>query len=147
MRVCNKCKILKNSEEFGVYKYTCLSCKNIREKKRYAENREKMLENFKEYQKKLDPALRDQYRRKSMLKIQYNMTLKEYEQLFESQAGKCAICKLHQDELNHTLHVDHCHKNGKIRGLLCRNCNQGLGKFFDNKEIVENLLHYLQYHV
>ena len=63
--------------------------------------------------------------RKHLLKRLYNMTLKQYDQMFEAQNGNCAICGL--PELMSRLSVDHNHETGKIRGLLCRRCNSGLG--------------------
>jgi uncharacterized protein YlaI len=59
------------------------------------------------------------------------------------QKGCCAICGKHQTILNKTLNVDHCHKTGKIRGLLCTNCNHGLGKFYDNAEVLKVAINYL----
>lgn len=62
----------------------------------------------------------------------------------EIHGNKCAICNLHQAELSLTLAVDHCHKTGKIRGLLCVNCNQGIGKFKDSVFLLEAAIKYLQ---
>jgi len=70
------------------------------------------------------------------LKQCYGMTTEEYNELFAKQQGKCAICGIHQTELKKTLHVDHCHKTEKIRGLLCSNCNTGIGLL---QEDIENL--------
>lgn len=57
----------------------------------------------------------------------YGMTLEDYDKMFVAQNGQCAICQKHQSELKHTLVVDHNHKTGKIRGLLCNRCNTLLG--------------------
>jgi len=51
------------------------------------------------------------------------------QQMLEQQNGSCAICKTAFQE---PYHVDHDHLTGKIRGLLCRGCNVGLGCFKDN---------------
>lgn len=52
---------------------------------------------------------------------------------------KCEIC---HNKL--PLAVDHCHKKGHVRGLLCNNCNNGLGRFQDNKEWLKNAIKYLE---
>lgn len=63
------------------------------------------------------------------LKKRYDMTLDEWNKLFESQEGCCAICGRHQGELKTKLHVDHNHITGEIRGLVCAACNIALGDF------------------
>jgi len=61
--------------------------------------------------------------RRNQLKINYGLTVGEYDIMFEKQQGCCAICGIHQSELKKRLFVDHDHKTGKVRGLLCINCN------------------------
>lgn len=63
--------------------------------------------------------------------------------MFLEQQGKCGICNKHQSELDRTLAVDHCHNTGRIRGLLCSNCNLGLGHFKDVIENIESAIRYL----
>lgn len=55
------------------------------------------------------------------------------------QGSKCRICGIYADKLS----VDHNHKTGQIRGLLCNKCNTGLGMFQDNTSIIESALKYL----
>lgn len=71
--------------------------------------------------------------------IKYGLTIEEYIQLFKNQNGKCAIC---EKEMN--LSIDHNHKNGKIRGLLCRNCNFGIGFMEDSTRLLEKAIKYLK---
>ena len=61
------------------------------------------------------------------------------EEMKIKQEFKCAICNEQTD-----LAVDHCHNSMKIRGLLCNNCNNGLGRFKDNIELLENAIKYLK---
>jgi len=69
--------------------------------------------------------------RKSTLKYLYKISLEEYTRLLKQQNGVCAICKLPQVDKRKYLCVDHDHKTGKVRGLLCNLCNVGLGAFKD----------------
>lgn len=71
------------------------------------------------------------------------MTYDLYEDMLKNQDNKCAICKLEHSNLK-KLHVDHCHKTGKVRGLLCNNCNNGLGKLGDSVENLELAIQYLK---
>lgn len=64
--------------------------------------------------------------RKQGLK-RYNLTFEDYDQIFTEQNGCCAICGKHQSEFKTRLAVDHSHKTGQVRGLLCTNCNTKLG--------------------
>lgn len=56
---------------------------------------------------------------------QYGMTISDYMALVELQQGACAICHSLPPE-GKRLHIDHCHTTGKVRGLLCQRCNQGM---------------------
>lgn len=74
------------------------------------------------------------------LKERYNISIEEYNSILEKQNNLCAICKL----LSKTkLNVDHCHNTGRIRGLLCGNCNRALGLFKDNIQYLYNAIEYL----
>lgn len=73
----------------------------------------------------------------------YGITLHQYNILFLKQSGKCAICGVHQKDLEQSLNVDHDHSNGAIRSLLCPDCNRGLGCFKDNKDILKKAYKYL----
>jgi hypothetical protein len=84
-------------------------------------------------------------KRESRLKQEYGLTNEGYDAILKSQFGLCAICGKEQaDKRGHRLHVDHCHKTGQVRGLLCSNCNQGIGKFQDKIEFLESAVQYLR---
>lgn len=136
-----------------------------RKKKYYLDNREKLLREEKErrinnkekykqkgrktYNKNKDKILlgaalyyiknKDKY-----LKNLYNISLDDYNRLFNFQEGKCAICGKHQSELKKSLAVDHDHSNSQIRGLLCGNCNIGIGYLEDNSSILDKASKYLK---
>ena len=76
-------------------------------------------------------------------KSKYNISLDEYNSMFIKQGGRCKICDKHQDSLSKRLCVDHDHTTGKVRGLLCINCNSGIGKLGDDPVLVKKALDYL----
>lgn len=73
------------------------------------------------------------------LKKKYGISYGDYEALLKEQKGCCALC----GEIS-LLHVDHCHKTNKIRGLLCMGCNIGLGCFKDNIKTINRIAEYLK---
>ena len=74
------------------------------------------------------------------------MTYDLYEQMLIDQNNKCAICNLEHTNIK-KLHVDHCHNTGKVRGLLCSNCNNGMGKLGDSIERLELVINYLKQNI
>jgi len=79
------------------------------------------------------------------LKRAFGITHKEYEQLLSKQNGVCGICKRYKIAKNKFhMTIDHSHKNGEIRGILCSSCNTGLGLFEDNVDFLENAKKYLK---
>lgn len=79
----------------------------------------------------------------------YGITYKDYLGMLEAQEEKCALCGNEgfvMDKEKHKLKlvVDHCHTTGKVRGLLCHNCNRGLGLFKDNLTTLNKAMEYLK---
>lgn len=96
-------------------------------KARYAERKEKI----REYNLKRD----------------YGITVSDYNILFESQNYKCVICGSENSKGSHKhFHVDHDHKTGRVRGLLCFKCNSLLGQANDDCSILQNAIDYLKHH-
>lgn len=82
--------------------------------------------------------------RKRALKVKYNLTTEQYQELYDKQDYRCAICNEHEDETaRKKLVVDHCHTTGNVRGLLCNNCNSGLGLFRDDLSLLIKAKKYL----
>ena len=71
----------------------------------------------------------------------YGITLREYNNMLVKQNGVCAIC---EQSCTKELAVDHDHCTGKVRGLLCKNCNLGLGHFLDNTSYLNSAIKYLE---
>lgn len=117
----------------------------------YAANRERILENARQWRKNnpnrklpTQNQVRDRH-----YKHKYGITLLEYEDLHSAQQGVCVLClcpetaKTKSGEVARLV-VDHDHMTGKVRGLLCRNCNSALGKFKESEEILERAKLYLR---
>lgn len=106
-------------------------------------------EDFKRKRKEQSSTYIDKYALagvSSSLKSRYGITIDDYILLFESQNGVCAICGLPERVLNgkqKPLSVDHDHETGKVRGLLCNDCNRGLGGFKDNALRLQQAIVYL----
>lgn len=82
--------------------------------------------------------------RERHLRAKFGITMHEYDALLRDQNGVCGICGAEPRDKN--LAVDHCHSSGKIRGLLCFNCNSVLGKFKDSADLLRLSADYLEKH-
>jgi hypothetical protein len=89
-----------------------------------------------------NPVRRRINRRSYDLKKKYGLSLEQFENMLNAQGGVCAICR----KKTVRMAVDHCHKTGKIRGILCIQCNPGLGKFFDSPDLCRRAAEYLERH-
>lgn len=83
------------------------------------------------------------------IKSTFGINANDYDKMLKKQNGVCGICKKeekerHQNGKLRKLAIDHCHSTGKIRGLLCTKCNQGLGNFKDNESYLEQAIKYLK---
>lgn len=75
------------------------------------------------------------------LQKEYGLTLMEFKRMYKEQEGCCLICRKEHEETK--LAVDHCHKTGVLRGLLCHRCNMGLGYFGDDAQLLTSAVSYL----
>lgn len=76
--------------------------------------------------------------RRHQLRSKYGLTVEQYERMVDQQGGRCAICRRAG-----RLHVDHNHNTGEVRGLLCMNCNTGIGHLGDDVEVLGRAIGYL----
>lgn len=80
------------------------------------------------------------------LRTNYGIDTEQYNQMLIEQNHRCKICNRHKSEFKHALAVDHCHVTGKVRGILCPNCNTGVGKFKDDSSLLAKAYLYIQEH-
>lgn len=84
---------------------------------------------------------RREYDKKKNLS-RYGLSTDDYNAMYESQGGRCAICT----DYHVRLHVDHDHVTGKVRALLCTRCNPGLGYFRESSSLLSAAIEYLRKH-
>jgi len=87
-------------------------------------------------------AYENKHRREKRLRQLYGLTIADWDAMLMAQSGHCALCG---DAMNPP-YVDHEHASGKVRALLCRRCNTGLGMFRDNVLMLEAAQAYLEQH-
>lgn len=116
---------------------------NARNRKKYAES--------EEYRNKCKAEVKDYRKRNPQAKFandlkKYGLTPERYGELLASQHGSCAICKQKSSTKTRgfRMFIDHCHATGKVRGLLCGNCNFAIGHLQDSPELCEVAAEYLR---
>ena len=135
MKKCPKCKTEKPLTEFWKNKAMtdgfqcwCKDCwKVITTARRNGPNREVEL----------------RQRRNRHIVNKYGITIDEYESILNEQGGVCAICKQKNPTKIREMALDHNHDTGQVRGILCENCNRGLGLFKENQEYLNSAIEYL----
>lgn len=138
MRQCKTCKIEKPKSLFpsnkkykdGIRPH-CIDCRQAYEVKNYHKNKHKR------------PYVYENDKNRKLLK-EYGISYSEYLIMLEAQNGGCAICGTTSTGNRKAFHVDHCHKTGKVRGLLCGNCNSGIGNLRDSIPLLERAIEYLK---
>jgi hypothetical protein len=123
MRVRSLRRFCKRGHDTQLYgrtkKYACKECCRIHQRARY----------------KKDKTKRNAYHRLR----RYGVSVEQYNEMLVKQDGKCAICRREFK----TLAVDHCHTTGRVRGLLCNNCNLILGLCYDDVNVLKAGIEYL----
>ena len=80
----------------------------------------------------------------ALIRRKYGITKEQYDKLLQQQGGGCAICGRTEEPDGRKLSIDHDHNTGDVRGILCNNCNNGLGSFGDDIEGMHKAINYLQ---
>jgi hypothetical protein len=144
----------KTNPEEKHNRYIRYYCKNKelvknKSKKWYKENKDRANEYTKNYNIQNKEKVSVSKRNLVLLKA-YGMTEKDYEDLYNSQNGVCAICGKPETSIHNKtnkprrLAVDHDHATGKVRGLLCGSCNTAMGKFCDSVQVLQKVIMYLE---
>jgi hypothetical protein len=150
---CRECKLIRNRAWSEQNK----DRKRLNYEKHYEKNKSQINANSRLYYKSNKDKIKQQQKQYNennkehlarqdkiyFLKRRYNLTIEELQTLYEKQNHKCAICHQTELDLGRKLNVDHCHKTGKVRGLLCGSCNRALGLLQDRAEICLSAANYL----
>lgn len=80
----------------------------------------------------------------ALIRRKYGITQQQYNEMLQEQNNGCAICGKTEEPDGRRLAIDHCHSTGKVRGVLCNNCNNGLGAFGDNINNIKQAIQYLE---
>ena len=146
--LCSSCNIEKDNSEFYWHKKG--GRKSSMCKKCYLESRKKYNSSWKkdnaQYVKDFASINYDSEKRlEAHYKKEYNITLSDYDKMFEEQDGRCAICRGTETKTpkNGRFCVDHDHSTGEVRGLLCGSCNRGIGLLGDDPDVVLRAHKYL----
>jgi hypothetical protein len=133
MKTCTRCKETKELSAFskgvgrGGYIAACKECRNA--KRRETGRKDNCPVKAREYR----------------LKKTYGLKEEEYQEMHKQAGGCCEICGTQEEEVTKgRLCVDHNHKTGEIRGLLCSSCNTGIGLLKDNPALLEAAAAYLE---
>lgn len=136
MKTCTKCKTEKALEDFSkkrnAHSSVCKSCHN-----EYYKNYWKNSEAYESHKARVNA-----YRKanEDLIKSQrYGISLEDFLEIKEKSQGLCMICGSAKIDA-----VDHCHTTGRVRGLLCKRCNVGLGYFKDDVMLLQKAINYLQ---
>ena len=134
LKWCSGCKDQQAEFTSASQRY-CKKCRNSRAKKKYRDD-----PTYKQAQSK---RAKQRYINIGRLHI-YGLGKEQFLQMLEEQNNRCKIClKLFSEKGYDVPRIDHCHATGKNRGLLCNNCNRGLGFFLDSAELMERAAHYI----
>ncbi|PZR81626.1 MAG: hypothetical protein DI537_37920 [Stutzerimonas stutzeri] len=145
---CSQCQIDKSWDDFDAspsrrpfgLASKCKPCELKRKAKRQRKVRQEQPEKYRD---------RD---RRSNLNKKFGITVEEYDALVASQGNTCAICRQPERYIHPRtqeparLAVDHNHQTGAVRGLLCSNCNRGLGFFNEDRDRLDAAREYLSRH-
>ena len=150
-RTCKLCKEYKDISNFQPQGYQCRECRNEKQRAYWAALPEEVRvarQKNGEYQRNWvanNPEKAKELSRKTHIMRKFGMTIEEYDSMLLAQNGVCAICST-TCSTGYSLAVDHDHTTGKIRALLCKNCNTAIGLFKENTDTMTKAIDYLKFH-
>jgi hypothetical protein len=149
LKKCTRCQTTRSTEEFRKQPQNtdqlqswCKFCQNASKEEWRKKNMKRANAHARElYRSNPDRAKGRLLQQKFFKGLSWKEAIEKYKMILAEQAGVCAICK---GTSARALHVDHCHKTGIIRGLLCHSCNLSLGRMGDSPERLRAAATYLE---
>lgn len=159
MKRCKKCGEVKHLDDFYAAsgnrdgrRGECKECSLAARQRWYQANRDRSMAYVREWQR-ANPDRVKAWRRKNRqrrleklreihLRNKFGLTPEEYDDILEAQGGVCALCA-YPPTPGISLHVDHDHGTGEILGLLCVRCNNALGLFREDPDLLKRAARYV----
>jgi hypothetical protein len=150
-RTCKVCNLVKEKSNFQPQGYQCRECRT--EKQRAYWNAlspevKKIRQKNGEYQKRwvaLNPEKAKEHSRRTHIMRKFGLTVEQYDTMLAEQNNGCAICG-QSCATGMNLAVDHDHATGKVRALLCKNCNTAIGLLGEDTDRMAKAIEYIQFH-
>lgn len=149
-KICSNCGQVKTVESFyrksakttrgWFWDSHCIECRNLYSKDYAAGNRERRNSRLKKWRKNNPDGARQVDRSKHYRRA-YGITVEEADRMKSQNDGKCYICNKATTRLN----IDHCHKTGIVRGVLCSACNLFIARINDDPEVAQRMVDYLRH--
>jgi hypothetical protein len=164
MKPCRKCGVVKPLEDFyrmatmrDGHRHDCKACNLEAKRQRYLADPAFVKARVKRWQqenperlnayrraRRMEPEVKER-ERAGHLKRKYGMTIEQYDAMLLAQGGGCFICGRPPRD-DSSLHVDHDHSTGKVRGILCFCCNNALADFREDTDLLRKAIGYLAAH-
>lgn len=151
---CRKCLPMdsfhKNKSTISGVNSFCAKCMGVWQREKYKTNKREIRRKAKVYYHTVyKKTFSEDDKRNAHFRKNYGISLVDYLAMVDTQKGFCGICGKDPTQnksalqRHKKLHIDHCHRTGKIRGLLCNSCNNALGVFGDNVSGLRRAIKYL----
>jgi len=130
LKVCKICGVEKDISDFYTGRRDCKDCKNAAARKIRIDEPER----YAKYKKRHNEYLKEK---------RYGISQDQFDKMLVNQNNMCKICG-NEFKSTKDAHIDHCHNSDMVRGILCNGCNIAIGQFYDNTDIMDNAIKYLQ---
>lgn len=135
MKQCSKCRLEKDQSLFSIDKSRrdglqprCKSCSALANK---------------EYKARKDPRELKKNQYKAFIKHKYGVSVEWVEERLAAHNNKCKVCGAKMELHTNTVAIDHCHKTGEVRDIVCKKCNTAMGHFRDDPKLIAKAIDYL----
>jgi len=130
LKACKVCGVEKDISDFYTGRRDCKDCKNAAARKIRIDEPER----YAKYKKRHNEYLKEK---------RYGISQDQFDKMLVDQNNMCKICG-NEFKIIKDAHIDHCHNRNIVRGILCNGCNIAIGQFYDNTDIMDNAIKYLQ---